>query len=142
MNKYIKIFIVGLVLLTLVGCSTPHPPSASTTVNGKTLSFETGTYSWSDFFSKVQADAVGPKDMFQNEKPVVVSSQSKLPFQFSYQATPNIAAYKVDGNGDSSPLTITGNNIIMPKEKGTYYIHLVSKWNKGTVNYFFFVKVK
>ncbi|WP_131972953.1 hypothetical protein [Exiguobacterium sp. B203-G5 25_7] len=120
-----------------------EPPDPRVEIQGKSIPTVQGTFCWSGLFSgqcvdKIYVDGL---HMTEKSKPVTVMPNEKIRIAFDPEPdTINILQFNNKKTGN--PVRLKNNQLVTPKEAGTYAYELQARWSKnGDGQFAFLIKV-
>lgn len=131
-----------LIVLWLAGCQLGdiQPPDLRLAVDGETIDYRLGTYTWSAGGRGVAVDAVAPPLLVKNMNPHPVAPGAKLHLQFDDR--PSTIKAGVWNGGDANWRPVQNGIITLPEKKGAYIYAIHAFWEEGDAMYAFLVDVR
>ncbi|MFC0297516.1 hypothetical protein [Geobacillus jurassicus] len=131
-----------ILLLWLSGCSFGdiEPPQPLLTVDGETIDYRLGTYTWSTGGRGVVADAAAPPLLVKKLKPHPAVPGAKLHVQFNYRPSA-LEADRWNGN-DADWHPVQNKTITLSEKQGTYIYAIHASWKEGDAIYAFLIEVQ
>lgn len=146
MRKYLLIGSVILIIALFVQFEPfrDEPPDPRVEVQGKSIPTVQGTFCWSGMFSgqcvdKIYVDGL---HMTEKSKPVTVMPNEKI--KISFDPKPDtIKILQFNNKKTSDPVTLKNNQLVTPKETGTYIYELQARWSEnGDGQFAFLIKIE
>lgn len=140
MQKRIPKLLLTLPLVTLLtGCGTSAPPDVEIHVQQQSIPVVQGSYCWSDKC----VDKIDYASLLKetNYNTPTVSTGSKLSFDFAAQPKKDVALHLIQ-NHELTEVDIQQNSFTIPEQAGTYLYVLSGRWNQGSSDYVFQIKVQ
>ena len=118
-----------------------HPPKATITIDDKELSYQKGSYCWSDSGQGVCADTVGAEDLTKDVEPLVVNKNGSI--NISYEEQPSELFVRMLKNGNEVQKMQDKYEVKVPSEAGTYVYNVFARWkDKGDASLAFKITVQ
>lgn len=143
-RKSLAIGISLLVLCVAITACEPEvqysePPTPEITVNGETVPFEKGGFSWRFNGGEIMTDSLAPQQIAEEMEAYPVDSATEMKVSFAYAPTSiQVRSWKEEGStlSHSSSVPISGGKrIALPEEAGVYAFNLICKWPEGKANF-------
>lgn len=121
-----------------------EPPDPRVEIQGKSIPTVQGTFCWSGMFSSQCVDKiyVDGLHMTEKSKPVTVMPNEKI--KISFDPKPDtIKILQFNNKKTSDPVTLKNNQLVTPKETGTYIYELQVRWSEnGDGQFAFLIKIE
>ena len=121
------------------------PPAMSVSAGEHSVSAAQGSFCWVGFTSSKCVDALSPPELvkYHNLKPIPVSPGEKLKITFQSLPLANtVGISRWISDVDAKAVSLNGNILIAPNEKGMYVYSIYGSWEKGSSGYAFVIEVK
>ncbi|WP_339264690.1 hypothetical protein NYE54_16845 [Paenibacillus sp. FSL K6-1330] len=166
MKKFLLPFVMTLVLMGLVGCSSAQPngddlvpmdkvleeeqpPKAEIQIGEQMYETKLGTYCWDSKNQSRCVDTIGPVELLKGENPVTVQPGEVITFVMNYEPQPNKHHVNQIYEDISEEVEVKENSFHAPTQKGTYFYSYGVWWmdehvenlSHGNAFYYFVLKV-
>ena len=142
------IFLV-LLLMIVSGCTKvfdKEPPKANAIIKNKEIPLKRGGFHWTTeegtLTKATIADAASPNQIAQDLIASPVEKGSQASIQFSDHSKPQLTYNFWDGDRSGKPISMEGNKITFPSNRGKYIIEVNATWSNEDASYTFVIDVK
>lgn len=137
--------VVGAAIYLCIGLFSNNPPKPIITAQGKKIESAQGSYCWGGALRYSCVDMISPPELinFEKLKPVAVSPESQVKIEFKKEPIEkSLTVKRWVSNEEAESVSMSGNVLIAPEEKGVYVYDVSASWERGSAGYAFVIEVR